>query len=130
MQEDAVDELDEKAVLKELLDLEEAGWASLCDGTGDRFYGEAMTPDGLMVLANGAVMTRLEVIEALAEAPPWDRFSIDDPTTIDLGGEATALVYTGTARRDDVEFVGVMTSVYVRPRGEWKLALYQQTTRS
>jgi len=124
-----MNELDEKIDLKELLALEDAGWQSLCDGTGSAFYGKAMTPDGLMVLANGSVMTRLEVIDALSDAPSWDRFSIDDPTTVVLGKEATALVYTGTARRGELEFVGVMTSVYVREHRGWKLALYQQTPK-
>jgi hypothetical protein len=123
-------EVDETTDLKELLELEEAGWASLRDGTASDFYGRSMTPDGLMVLANGAVMTRLEVVDALTDAPGWDRFSIDDPTTVDLGEEATALVYTGSATRGDIEFVGVMTSVYVRSRNGWKLALYQQTAKS
>ena len=45
----------------ELLDLEHAGWRSLCDGTGDRFYGSLMTDDAVMVLANGMVLDRAAV---------------------------------------------------------------------
>jgi hypothetical protein len=44
------------------------------------------------------------------------------------GDDAAALVYLGTARREDGEpFVGAMASVYQRVGGEWRLALYQQT---
>jgi hypothetical protein len=45
-----------------------------------------------------------------------------------MGDDAAALVYVGTARREDGDpFVGAMTSVYQRVGGEWRLALYQQT---
>jgi hypothetical protein len=112
---------------EELLELERAGWSALCDGTASEFYRTRMTADGLMILANGAVLTRLEVSDSLADAPPWDGYSIDDPTTVALGQDATALVYTAAAHRGDFRFAGVMTSVYVRSGDGWKLALYQQT---
>lgn len=112
-----------------LLDLERRGWDALCDGTGDRFYGEIMTSDAVMVLANGAVMDRDTVVSALAEAPPWRRYAISDERVISIGADAAALVYTGTAYRDPDEpaFVGAMSSVYVRTDGGWRMTLYQQT---
>lgn len=36
-----------------LLELERAGWDSLCNQTGSEYYGELMLPNALMVLANG-----------------------------------------------------------------------------
>ena len=57
--------------MDELLELEHAGWASLCNGTGAEFYGGLMTDDGVMVLADGTVMTRSDVVEALGKSPPW-----------------------------------------------------------
>jgi hypothetical protein len=113
----------------ELIELEHAGWRSLCDGTGDDFYARAMADDGLMVLANGAVMTRDQVVDALGQSPPWASYEMEDVRVLPLGEDAAALVYVGTGRRDgdDPPFVGVMSSVYIRRRGEWKLALYQQT---
>lgn len=115
----------------ELLELERAGWDSLCQSRGDEFYGNVMTDDALMVLANGMVMDRSMVVQALAEAPAWADYEIDDPRMITVGNEAYALVYTGTGRRDgDEDFVGIMTSVYVRQDGGWKLAFYQQTPRA
>ncbi len=114
--------------LGELLDLERRGWNSLCDSTGSTFYGDLMTDDGLMVLANGAVMDRDQVVASLSEAPPWRSYDIDDARVVG-GGETSALVYVGTGYRDDDEpaFVGVMSSVYVRKDDRWRLALYQQT---
>ncbi len=114
-------------MMDELLDLEHAGWAALCAGTGSEFYGSVMPADAVMVLANGAVMDREQVVRALRDAPPWDEYSIADPRTVRLTDGAVALVYTGTGKRGDQTFVGVMTSVYVRSGDGWKLAVYQQT---
>jgi len=118
--------------MDDVLELEHAGWASLCDGTGSEFYGDLMTQDGVMVLANGTVMTRNDVVDALRQAPAWAGYEIDDVRLVQLGPDSTAIVYVGTGRRkdDDPPFVGVMTSVYVRRDGDWKLALYQQTPKS
>lgn len=112
-----------------LLVLERRGWDSLCAGTGDRFYGDLMMPDALMVLANGAVMDRDAVVASLADAPPLRQYAINDERVLRLGADCAALVYTGTAWRDGAEppFVGAMASVYVRVDGDWRLALYQQT---
>ena len=63
---------------QELVALERRGWDSLCDSTGGTFYGDVMIEDGLMILANGAVMDRPTVVAALDNAPPWRTYSIDD----------------------------------------------------
>ena len=117
--------------MDELIELERAGWASLCDGTGDDFYGRTMTDDGVMVLANGSVMTRDDVVAALAQAPQWASFELDDVRVVSVGEDSAALVYVGTGHRDgdDPPFVGAMSSVYVKRDGRWKLALYQQTPK-
>jgi hypothetical protein len=52
-----------------LLELERRGWQSLCDGTGADFYRSAMTEDGVLVLADGAVLDRDAVVAGLREAP-------------------------------------------------------------
>lgn len=115
--------------LKELLDLEHAGWQSLCDSTGSDFYGQLMTEDGVMILAHGQVLTRQEVINSLSEAPPWKSYAIEDERLVPLGDSAAVLVYRGTASRDDLPapFVALMASVYLRRGDGWALASYQQT---
>ena len=113
----------------ELLALERQGWDSLCDGTGAKFYGNLMTGDGIMVLANGQALTRNDVVESLQHAPPWQSYDIADARIVALASGDAALVYRGTARRegDGTEFVGMMTSVYTRVDDDWRLAVYQQT---
>lgn len=117
--------------MDELLALEKQGWAALCDGTAADFYGSLMTDDGVMVLANGQVMTRDEVVAALRDSPTWKSFEMADPRPVPVGTDVTALVYTASAHRDGgPPFVAAMSSVYVRRAGSWRLALYQQTAKS
>jgi hypothetical protein len=115
--------------IAELLRLEHAGWTSLCDGTGDAFYGRIMTENGVMVLADGSIRDRDGVVESLRDAPAWNSFEVSDERLVEMGPDAAALVYTGRAFRaaGGPAFVGAMTSVYVRQSDQWRLALYQQT---
>ncbi|MGE2832401.1 nuclear transport factor 2 family protein [Mycobacterium sp. SMC-4] len=116
----------------ELLALEHSGWKSLCDGTGDQFYGELMTDDAVMVLANGMVMDRATVTSSLGQSPPWQRYEISDVRLIAIGEDTAALVYTGKGWRDgqDEPFAAAMSSVYHRAGQDWKLVLYQQSPQS
>ncbi len=121
--------MNDDALTAALLDLERQGWESLCRSAGADFYGRVMTADALMVLANGQVMDRDSVVRALAEAPPWRTFEISDTRVVHTGSDSAALVYVGTAFREDEApaFVGAMASVYRRVGDEWRLTLYQQT---
>ena len=124
--------MDNEDTKSALLDLERRGWDSLCDATGSEFYGDLMTDGGVMVLANGAVMNREAVVASLEQAPPWQSYDIEDVRLVEAGVDAAGLVYVGTGYRegDQPAFVGVMSSVYVRQDGQWRLALYQQTPTS
>ena len=117
-------------VVDTLLELERAGWDSLCDSTGSEFYGATMLAEAVMVLANGMVMDRQTVVNALSESPPWRTYEISDVRCIRIDEDNAALVYTGTGYRDGAEpaFRGAMSSVYHRTGDSWRLALYQQTS--
>jgi hypothetical protein len=118
-----------KNLKQELLDLERRGWDSLCSSTGADFYGEVMTDDAVMVMANGAVLHRADVVDALKNAPAWSKFEMADADVVPLGDDAAAVVYRAKAYRaaDQPPFDCVMSSVYVTNGDQWKLALYQQT---
>ena len=114
--------------LDRLMGLEHEGWDALCSGRGADFYGGLMTVDGLMVLANGLVLDRDQVVASLADAPAWDSYRISDPRLVDLGEGATALTYGAAAVREGQQpFVGVMTSIYRLLDEGPRLAFYQQT---
>jgi hypothetical protein len=89
----------DQQLFNDLVELERAGWRSLCESTGDRYFGDLMTDDALMVLANGAVMDRGAVIAALGQAPPWRAFELSDPRVVRAGADTAALVYICTAER-------------------------------
>ncbi|MBB0991423.1 nuclear transport factor 2 family protein [Dietzia sp. SLG510A3-30A2] len=114
--------------IAELLELEHRGWSSLCDGTGADFYGRRMTADAVMVLAHGLALDREAVIASLNEAPPWQSYDISDERLIEVDENTAALVYTGrTSRGDEDHFHALMSTVYTRREGQWRIALYQQT---
>ena len=114
---------------EELLAVEREGWNALCQQRGAELFGDLMTHDALMVLANGQVMDRDEVVEALAEAPPWVSFELEEARVVAVGEGGAALVYRARAVRhaDSPPFVAAMTSVYARHAGRWRLVLYTQT---
>jgi len=115
--------------MHEVLQIEHAGWQSLCNATGSEFYGALMVDEARMILADGMVMDRDQVVASLSEAPPWDSYEINDPTITEITDDVVTLTYVGTARSGDRVFVAVMNSVYVRIGGGWKLVVYQQTER-
>jgi hypothetical protein len=78
-------------VLDALLELERAGWDSLCDASGSEFYGAVMLPGALMVLANGMVMDRDTVVSSLSESPPWRKYDIADVRLIDVDDDNAVL---------------------------------------
>ena len=114
----------------EILRLEHAGWASLCQGTGADFYGRLMTADAVMVLSHGFVLDRDAVIASLDDAPPWRNYEISEDRLIEVGEDTAILVYTGRASRGEgaPAFHALMSSVYTRRDGQWRLTLYQQTS--
>ena len=118
-----------KNLKQDLLDIERRGWDSLRSGTGAAFYGDVMTDDAVMVMANGAVMHRSDVVTALRDAPAWAKFELGDAEVVPVGDRAAAVVYRATAYRsaDEPPFECVMSSVYVADGDDWRLALYQQT---
>lgn len=119
--------MDDEDLQNTLIQIERSGWDSLCDSTGDTFYGQIMTDDAVMGLANGAVMDRDAV--SLGQAAPWRKFEISEARRVHTGTDCATLVYVGTAYRDEEEpaFLGAMSSVYLREGDDWRLALYQQT---
>lgn len=115
--------------LDTLLAAEQDGWDALCRGEGGRYYSELMTPDAVMILVNGQVLTGQTIVDSLKDAPPWTSFELVDPRIVPLSPTAAAVVYTARAVRDaeDEPFVAVMSSVYCQIEGRIRLALYQQT---
>lgn len=93
---DIVGDVPDSELRAALVDVERRGWDSLCDSRGADFYGEIMTEDAVMVLANGAVMDRSAVVDALRQAPPWRRYDISDARLIRAGDDWRLAFYQQT----------------------------------
>jgi hypothetical protein len=83
-----------------------------------------------MVLSHGFVLDRDAVIASLDDAPPWRNYEISGDRLIEVSEDTAILVYTGRASRGEgaPAFHALMSSVYTRRDGQWRLTLYQQTS--
>lgn len=108
-----------------LLELEEGFWKAA--GNGD-YYREHMASEGLCVLPVG-VLNRDETALAIERSEPWADFKLHEIRVLDLGDDEAALCYRAEGFRDDGSpgYVALISSVYIRLGGEWKLFLHQQT---
>lgn len=109
---------------EDLIELEEGFWHAA--GTGD-FYVRHMAAHGLCVLPVG-VMDKETTVEAITHAEPWKEFQFSDVRFIDLGDDEAAVCYRADASRgEEDDYTALISSVYTRLHGKWKLTLHQQT---
>lgn len=107
----------------ELLELERGFWDAAGDGD---YYVENMAANGLCVLPVG-VLDKDTTVEAISDADPWDEFEFSDVRTVDLGDDEAALCYRAEALRGSDRYVALISTVYTRLFGRWKLTLHQRT---
>lgn len=108
---------------EKLLEIERGFWDAVGDGN---YYEENMAADGLCVLPVG-VLDKDTIVEAISGADPWDEFEFSDVRMVDLGDDEAALCYRAEASRDSDKYVALISTVYTRLSGKWKLTLHQQT---
>ncbi|UOR02900.1 DUF4440 domain-containing protein [Leucobacter allii] len=118
-----------RVTLETLLELEHRGWDALCHSRGGDFYGEVMTENAVMVLVNGAVLSRAEIAASLNASPAWATYAIHEPRMIPCGEHAAILLYRASASREGMDrpFAALMASHYVVAGDRVSLAMYQQT---
>ena len=108
-----------------LLQLERMFWQSAGD---PEEYSTNLADDALHVVPGAGIEQRNEALAGVASAAAWQSFSIDDPTELELGDGARALVYTTRAHRaGGRDYRAAVTSVYRCESGKWRLVLHQQT---
>lgn len=114
-------------MIDRLLELEEGGWEALSSADPVQFCDDWLADDAVMIVP-GMVIDRATFLEAVAHEQPWASHHIDEPQVVHLGDDSAALVYRVKAQRDgEPDFAGLVTSIYVKRAGRWRLALHQQT---
>lgn len=120
-----------EAVEPLLIELEQAGWQSLVDGTGRTHFGGLLIDDVVVLMPGagmvGGIATGDAALDALAGAT-WAWFRIRAPKVVRLDDTVAVVAYRVIARRDfDVEYQAVASSTYVFDGERWRLAVHQQT---
>jgi hypothetical protein len=121
------DERSSAEIQHDLVDLERRGWEALTSPDGAAFYAEVLSDDAVMVFPD-TVLTRQESLSAIAGAAPWSSFSLEDVRVLPVGTEGGIITYRAVANRGaESTYDAVMTSVYAKRAGAWRLVLHQQT---
>ena len=89
-------------------------------------YRRHLAPEAVVVVP-GAALDRDACVAAIEQAPPWDDWTIEAPRTLALGDGAAVLTYGWRSRRGEQAYAALMSSVYARRDGAWRLVLHQQT---
>ena len=111
----------------ELEALERLGWEALCGPDGAGFYRDLMADDGLMVFP-GLVLEKERTIEAIEGEPPWEWFEMSDVHTVEAAPDVAFVTYRATAERaGEGTYRAMMSTVYARRDGRWRLVLHQQS---
>jgi uncharacterized protein (TIGR02246 family) len=114
-------------VAVEIESLERRGWQALSGSDGAAFYADVMADDGVMVFP-GSVLDRDASLRAIVDARPWSTFDLADMRVIEFGQGSVLVTYRATSQREgEAEYRAVMSSVYGRRDGVWKLVLHQQS---
>ena len=108
-------------VYDELLQIERA----LGAGDGDA-YRRHLAEEAIVVIP-GAALDRDACIDAMDASPGWDEFAISDVHALSLTTDSAMLSYRWRSRRGNELYVALMSSVYVRRDGSWRLVHHQQT---
>ncbi len=110
--------------------LEREGWDALTQGAAAALehYDRVLAPDPVMLLPGGLVLEDREDALRSMQGAPWDDYELEDVAVRDLGTGARLVTYGARARRGDLRYSALMSSVYVRRDG-WRLAFHQQTPR-
>jgi hypothetical protein len=115
----------------ELAALERQGWDALStDGEAARaFYDEALDEQAVMLLPGGMFLDdRAAIVESMS-GQPWSHYELEDVRTFRPASDVGVVTYGVVAARGGREYSALMSSLYLRREGGWKLAFHQQTPR-
>ncbi len=110
--------------------LEERGWEALSTpGAGPEFYREVLDDEVVMLLPGGLRLADREVIIESMSGPPWSAHHLEEIHEHRPTPDTALVTYGVVARRGDVEYSALISSLYVRREQGWRMAFHQQTPR-
>lgn len=90
-------------------------------------YRELLTDEATVVVP-GAVLDKDACVRAIDIADGWDEVALDDVRLATPRDGVGVITYRFTGRRgEEPAYVALMSSVYIRHDGAWRLTLHQQT---
>jgi ketosteroid isomerase-like protein len=116
--------------MKDPIELERHSWDVLVGSVegASAFFGEILMDDTVMALPGGLLLAGKDAIMATMGGTPWASYEMTETRVVRLSDDVEAVVYRADAEDSEgQEYVALMTSVYVRHNGAWRLALHQQT---
>ncbi len=116
-----------ESLRQELFDRERRFWTEGAD-----FYENSVAKDALFVFAETGTLSRDEAIAGLNADPSggrWTVVTVSDERALEVKDDVVLLTYAVEARRAESTGVhrALCSSLYVRERGEWRLAFHQQS---
>jgi hypothetical protein len=110
--------------------LEERGWDALSTpGAGPEFYREVLDGEVVMLLPGGLRLADRETIIASMGGPPWSAHRLEGIQEHRPTPDTALVTYGVVARRGEVEYSALVSSLYVRREQGWRMAFHQQTPR-
>ncbi len=115
----------------DLVPLEEAGWRALRSGgaAARAFYDDVLDEQVTMLLPGGLVLADRDAALDSMAGPPWDEVELSDWAVHALTDDVALLTYAAQARRGEMRYAALVSSLYARRPGGWRLAAHQQTPR-
>lgn len=115
----------------ELESIERKGWDALVAGGSDArdFYDGILTDSPTMLLPGGLILRDRGVMLQTMGDSPWGSFEISDLVASEPAPDTGLVTYSVVAHRGDDEYSALLSSLYVRVDGDWRLAFHQQTPR-
>ncbi len=95
---------------------------------GADVYRKHLADESLMVFP-GMVLAKAQTVESIAAGPRWTAVVFSDQRVVRLTSEAVGLVYraSGSREQEPSAYSALVSSIYVKGDGEWKLAVHQQS---
>ncbi len=86
-----------------------------------------MSDDGLMVFP-GLLLDKAATVRVIAAERPWSTFTLREVRALELAPDAALVTYRSESQREGQDpYHALMTTVYARRDGRWRLVLHQQS---